>query len=473
MFTQKLRSPYMESSAATSNGFFRPEYIQYNHQWEGPGASGYENHAVYENESDSALSRIYTLGEEKPMLLSPLIPEHLTRMETFTPEFKPEPKLDDLELQVLSSAPSELSSWSESEENPNLVKYESESSLEHLHNIQFSPEQLSGVSSRLNFVQANDTGFIQDGFHTLGHGRHDPYHGWKYCDHEQDTSNHIDLTEMVDGVFSGNSVATRPIVEPKNPDIRHEYTKDKGSNMPVGLRNAMNANHRVFRPSLDATAANRLAQKSLARPMKKSGEGQETPPAENFILRPWPVNDGMIRTPINSGQETNHTLRVPIPCLSAVERWRKHTEKYKLDPKLSGDMICTHCDQTFDDVERYVAHLDAEKVVHDNFCPDSSCAFSALGFRYRWLLRRHICNHHLKDYNNKKLRKSSTSPGGKNALTENFLSHVYVCKKKNCSRAFYRSDSLSRHEKLIHSVGSKQKRKERLKLGKCDPKIFE
>lgn len=476
MFSQNLRLPYMESPVGLSSGFFKPEYTQYNSQWDASvAAHGYENHPVYENESDSALSKIYTLGEDKPMLLSPLMPDQLTRPDMFTPEMKTESRLDDLELQVLSSAPSELSSWSESEEKPNLVKYDSESSLEHLHSIHFSPEQFSACGPRLNFNYANDSGFHHEQLQALGHGRTDPYQlGWRYLGHEIDNSNNMDLTEMVDGVFSGNPApATAEPDEQKKTQFETDHSKDN-TNMPVGLRNAMNSGHRTFIPALDARTGSKPLPKLLMNSKRKQAVKTETPPAENFMLSPWPVNDGAMKGLNDSkGHECNSSLRVPLPCLSATERWRKHTEKYTLDPKLCGDMVCTHCDQTFDDVERFITHLDEEKVVHDNFCPDTSCPFAALGFRYRWLLRRHICNHHLKDYNNKKLRKNPASPGAKNALTDNFLSHVYVCKKKNCSRAFYRLDSLLRHEKLIHSAGSKQKRKERLKLGKCDPKIFE
>lgn len=457
----------MESPVGLSSGFFRPEYTQYNTHWDG---AGYEPHTAYDNESDTALSKIYTLGEDKPMLLSPLMPEQLSRMGMYTPDMKPQPRLDDLELQVLSSAPSELSSWSENEEKPSLVKYESESSLEHLHSIHFSPEQFSNCGSKLNFNYATEGGYNQENLHALGHGRPDPYHlGWRYFEHDSENAHPVDLTEMVDGVFPGNAVPTRLDHELRPLEIAHDTTKVHGANnnMPIGLRNALQARRGVFRLTVDENA-NKTSLK------RKQDDETVMPPAENFMLQPWPVNDGLAIVPsVPKSHEVNASLRVPIPCLSATERWEKHTERYVVDTKPSGDMVCTHCDQTFTDVERFTTHLDEEKVVHDNFCPDMSCPFAALGFRYRWLLRRHICNHHLKDYNNKKLRKNSVSPGEKSSLTDNFLSHVYVCKKKNCSRAFYRLDSLLRHEKLIHSVGSKQKRKERLRLGKCDPKIFE
>ncbi|OBA20060.1 hypothetical protein METBIDRAFT_212094 [Metschnikowia bicuspidata var. bicuspidata NRRL YB-4993] len=276
---------------------------------------------------------------------------------------------------------------------------------------------------------------------------------------------------MVDGVFTGNVAPCRLDQEQNKPDITHEHGTDQAAHLPIGLRNALTSSHRTARSSLD-TRVKKFSHSFSASPRVTQAAEFAKPQAESFILNPWPVNTGVGPSAnVSTAQEMNGALRVPLPCLSATDRWNKHTSKYTLSPKVSGDMICTHCDQKFTEVEEYTKHLDEKKVVHDNFCPDMSCAFAALGYRYRWLLRRHICNHHLKDYNNKKLRKNSS--GKVTALTDNFLSHVYVCKKTNCLRAFYRLDSLLRHEKLIHSVCGKQKRKERLKLSKCDPKIFE
>lgn len=152
---------------------------------------------------------------------------------------------------------------------------------------------------------------------------------------------------------------------------------------------------------------------------------------------------------------------IPMACISAQERWNLFIKNKAVIPEPQESMVCTHCEASFDQLDKYLEHLDTEKVKHENFCPDSTCAFSAIGFRFRWFLRRHICNHHLKAYNNDSVKKHSLKVPEK--LLKEFLRHVYVCNEPKCSRAFYRLDSLLRHMRLIHGLQKKTKpfRKER------------
>lgn len=108
-------------------------------------------------------------------------------------------------------------------------------------------------------------------------------------------------------------------------------------------------------------------------------------------------------------------------------------------------MVCGHCEETFSSPLDYANHLHQSRIRHDNMCPEESCVFHVLGFKFRWALRRHICNHHLRQYND-----SSDSSRLVQKDAQRFLKHVYVCSVNDCSRAFYRLDSLLRHQRLLH-----------------------
>lgn len=109
------------------------------------------------------------------------------------------------------------------------------------------------------------------------------------------------------------------------------------------------------------------------------------------------------------------------------------------------------------------------KVGQENCCPDHTCLFHHEGFKFRWLLRRHICNHHLKSYNSGRVAKYDNSGD----LMARFLSLVYVCPVAGCSRAFYRLDSLLRHQRLIHAQ-TKEEARRSIKVRMSPPEdIFE
>lgn len=149
----------------------------------------------------------------------------------------------------------------------------------------------------------------------------------------------------------------------------------------------------------------------------------------------------------HSGASPCTREEMPLTCMSALSRWAAHCSQHKHVRPPQETMVCAHCEGRFDDVLEYLTHLDTERVKHENFCPDPQCAFAVVGFRFRWLLRRHICNHHLKEYNSESGKGTPLPTSG---LVRRFLSHVYVCEERDCLRAFYRLDSLLRHLRLIH-----------------------
>lgn len=160
---------------------------------------------------------------------------------------------------------------------------------------------------------------------------------------------------------------------------------------------------------------------------------------------------------------------LPQLSMSAKERWESHTKRFGRVQEPQEAMICAHCEERFDDILEYLEHLDMEKVKHENFCPDQTCAFAVVGFRFRWLLRRHICNHHLKQYNSDSAKKHDQML---EKLLKEFLGHVYVCTQPKCLRAFYRLDSLQRHQRLIHGPDRKRYRKVKMLMDKTEEEMF-
>lgn len=122
---------------------------------------------------------------------------------------------------------------------------------------------------------------------------------------------------------------------------------------------------------------------------------------------------------------------------------------------------CGCCGKTFNGFIELAKHIDDKKLVRENFCPDETCTFSVIGFNRRIALRRHICNHHLKEYNARTRGDKHTCslPEDDYELSESkedlkqFLKLVYVCKVSHCARAFYRLDSLLRHHRCVHQPG--------------------
>lgn len=134
-------------------------------------------------------------------------------------------------------------------------------------------------------------------------------------------------------------------------------------------------------------------------------------------------------------------------------------EKRGKAERLDKPISCGCCGKEFHDFMELAKHIDKEGLVRENFCPDEKCTYSIIGFKRRVALRRHICNHHLKRYNLKARSGKQNSQTDLLDVSQNsesesdlnkFLSKVYVCKEPDCSRAFYRLDSLLRHHRCIH-----------------------
>lgn len=138
---------------------------------------------------------------------------------------------------------------------------------------------------------------------------------------------------------------------------------------------------------------------------------------------------------------------VSIAYISARERWAAHKQVLGYSPE-PQELNCSHCEKLFENCTEYLEHLDANAVKHESFCPDEKCAYASIGFKYRWLLRNHICNVHLRRHNN--VNTGLVENIVSETLLRKFLKYVYVCKSPGCLRAFYRLDSLRRHQKLVH-----------------------
>lgn len=124
---------------------------------------------------------------------------------------------------------------------------------------------------------------------------------------------------------------------------------------------------------------------------------------------------------------------------------------------LPKPVYCTHCVNTFTTTDDYCLHMDENGLDAVNHCPDDKCMFSVLGFRRKLDLRIHLINSHMYNFNR-------SSYDGKLQLLEKpffqtCLLLLYVCVHDNCSRCFYRKDSLSRHHQLVHESPTKAKSK--------------
>lgn len=255
-----------------------------------------------------------------------------------------------------------------------------------------------------------------------------------------------------------------------NGAVGHDYCDNYADTKVLELPNARTLPTTLSTPSVGRGPS--LLSNYVLDQRREALEMSEgvSPRHERLMQNPW--NGQLVhggdsgdagKGPDSSGHNEG---AIPMSCMSAQERWNAHWKKYNGMPDPQESMMCAHCDVKFDDVGEYLTHLDVERVKHENFCPDPTCAFAVIGFRFRWLLRRHICNHHLKVYNSESAKQLLMKDHDK--LLQQFLSHVYVCNEHQCSRAFYRLDSLLRHQRLIHGSGKKRTRKEKLKLGKLE-----
>lgn len=161
--------------------------------------------------------------------------------------------------------------------------------------------------------------------------------------------------------------------------------------------------------------------------------------------------------------QTEHTEYADPP--KVIDRKRKTEERLRSlydrvgEPESCDQPIeCGCCGKTVNGYIELARHMDEEKHLRENFCPDENCTFSIIGFNRRIALRRHICNHHLKDYNARRKMDQHYCSLHENKddrldKMKEFLDLVYICRVPQCSRAFYRLDSLLRHQRCVHQPG--------------------
>lgn len=104
---------------------------------------------------------------------------------------------------------------------------------------------------------------------------------------------------------------------------------------------------------------------------------------------------------------------------------------------------CSHCNGEFENLYQLIRHYEKENFLDQlKFkCVIRNCPFHSIGFRKKLDVRRHIIAEH---YNNK-TRNISDFHGDEIDFMKRLL---YFCKE--CEKAFYRNDTLKRHEKHVH-----------------------
>ncbi|QWU86315.1 hypothetical protein CA3LBN_000533 [Candidozyma haemuli] len=135
--------------------------------------------------------------------------------------------------------------------------------------------------------------------------------------------------------------------------------------------------------------------------------------------------------------QTEHTESSDPP--KVIDRKRKTKERLRSlydrvgEPESCDQPIeCGCCGKTVNGYIELARHMDEEKHLRENYCPDEDCTFSIIGFNRRIALRRHICNHHLKDYNARRKMDQhycslhDNKEDVSNKIKE-FLDLVYIC----------------------------------------------
>lgn len=123
---------------------------------------------------------------------------------------------------------------------------------------------------------------------------------------------------------------------------------------------------------------------------------------------------------------------------------------------LSKRISCTHCEQTFANVELFTQHLDQYNLSTTYKCADRLCPFSEIGFMRKVDLRVHITHVHMHEYNSGNIEVKQRIINSNPKVFAFFTAHTYMCDQPDCRRIFYRKDTLTRHIRLVHNNPKKQ-----------------
>ncbi|CDK26649.1 unnamed protein product [Kuraishia capsulata CBS 1993] len=207
-----------------------------------------------------------------------------------------------------------------------------------------------------------------------------------------------------------------------------------------------------------------------------------------------------LEQPVKLDQDSN------LYKLRSSNKWLKILQKSK-----KGMYRCTHCSNSFHNLETFAIHLDQYKVERRHKCPIDDCIFSVIGLSRRAELKRHCLTQHyknLEDFPDSDIldasptsssmvlssssrfpttlrnfstsstgsTNSNTSIGSMNSSVSSISSvssasassagvnKQFQCKRERCGKSFCRSDSLKRHIKLVHLNENSRFNKKLLKM---------
>ncbi|CAK9440276.1 uncharacterized protein LODBEIA_P43760 [Lodderomyces beijingensis] len=124
----------------------------------------------------------------------------------------------------------------------------------------------------------------------------------------------------------------------------------------------------------------------------------------------------------------------------------------------SADAQCEkHCSKIFQSYLDMIAHYQENKLMSSVFdrnyrCPVHECPLHVIGTKNRADLRHHVHYEHITNgYVHQYFKQ----------YDQNIKDILFVCSEPDCGKSFYRSDSLTRHLRLVHKEKKTKKKKRR------------
>lgn len=198
-----------------------------------------------------------------------------------------------------------------------------------------------------------------------------------------------------------DSLPLSPIYLYKPPKPKSETKKKKYTSLIPSLGNS----------DLDVDTAMALATKAIT----------------NAYIRP---------EPLNNFEERKHMKKRIYGRFSTSEI---------AEVKMLEAELCSHCSTKFKDFGELIDHYEKESLFLKNprtyLCPVSQCPMNLIGYDKKAHARHHALHAHF--------YRGYVAPDSSVHQTE-LNSMVYVCNKSGCGKGFYRKDSLSRHQILVH-----------------------
>ncbi|KAI5951831.1 RME1 [Candida jiufengensis] len=195
----------------------------------------------------------------------------------------------------------------------------------------------------------------------------------------------------------------------------------------------------------------------LRSPIKISSSTQQSPTNENKTETPTKITRVELPSSVGSSIKLQSPVQNPQRTISIdrtlfnnfkIELFLKFSESILKDTKvvesdLNGTLYSQNAGNYYDLISSFnFAQGSKFLKKREHRCPVIECPINLIGVKKRTDLRHHIHHEHL-DHN--RVCQDLESQYGNELRNE-----LFVCEKPNCGKAFYRSDSLTRHSKLIH-----------------------